>query len=134
MLGDVRLGEVLEVRSVDEADFAGFLERGIPRHPVADDAADQPEGAHPDRRGAVNEHGAVRLVVGDLEERVHIRIRGLAVFDGNVEIPEPRGFDRRLRRFAFDAYLFWGAEYWMMRQQAGDPGFLRAFARVLDRA
>jgi hypothetical protein len=33
-----------------------------------------------------------------------------------------------------EAYLFWGAEYWMLRQQSGDPSYLGAFARVLDRA
>ena len=35
---------------------------------------------------------------------------------------------------ALDAYLFWGAEYWVLRQQQGDPRYLRAFARVLERA
>jgi hypothetical protein len=35
---------------------------------------------------------------------------------------------------ALDAYLFWGAEYWMLRQQQGDPRYLRAFARVLKYA
>jgi hypothetical protein len=33
-----------------------------------------------------------------------------------------------------DTYLFWGAEYWMLRQQQGDPRYLRAFARVLEHA
>jgi hypothetical protein len=32
------------------------------------------------------------------------------------------------------AYLFWGAEYWMLRQQSGDPSYLQAFARVLEHA
>jgi hypothetical protein len=35
---------------------------------------------------------------------------------------------------ALDAYLFWGAEYWLLRERQGDPRYLRAFARVLDRA
>ena len=30
------------------------------------------------------------------------------------------------------AYLFWGAEYWLLREASGDPSYLRAFARVLD--
>ena len=30
------------------------------------------------------------------------------------------------------AYLFWGAEYWVLREQRGDSSYLRAFARVLD--
>ncbi|MGD0064298.1 MAG: beta-galactosidase [Streptosporangiaceae bacterium] len=34
---------------------------------------------------------------------------------------------------ALEAYLFWGAEYWMLRQQQGDPRYLQAFARVLAR-
>jgi hypothetical protein len=33
-----------------------------------------------------------------------------------------------------DAYLFWGAEYWVLRQQGGDPRYLQAFARVLESA
>jgi hypothetical protein len=32
------------------------------------------------------------------------------------------------------AYLFWGAEYWVLRQQHGDTRYLRAFARVLEAA
>jgi hypothetical protein len=31
-----------------------------------------------------------------------------------------------------DAYLFWGAEYWVLRDQSGDPSYLRAFARILE--
>lgn len=32
------------------------------------------------------------------------------------------------------AYLFWGAEYWLLRARQGDPSYLRAFARILDGA
>jgi beta-galactosidase GanA len=32
------------------------------------------------------------------------------------------------------AYLFWGAEYWMLRKQGGDSSYLQAFARVLENA
>ena len=32
------------------------------------------------------------------------------------------------------AYLFWGAEYWLLRQQHGDLSYLEAFARILDHA
>lgn len=32
------------------------------------------------------------------------------------------------------AYLFWGAEYWLLRQRSGDPRYLQAFRRILDRA
>ena len=35
---------------------------------------------------------------------------------------------------ALHAYLFWGAEYWLLRQQAGDGSYLQAFARVLELA
>jgi hypothetical protein len=31
-------------------------------------------------------------------------------------------------------YLFWGAEYWLLRDRQGDPSYLRAFARVLENA
>lgn len=30
-----------------------------------------------------------------------------------------------------DSFLFWGAEYWVMRRLQGDPRYLDAFARVL---
>ena len=34
--------------------------------------------------------------------------------------------------FSLYAYLFWGAEYWVLRQQGGDARYIRAFARVLE--
>jgi len=36
--------------------------------------------------------------------------------------------------FPLYAYLFWGAEYWLLRQQGGDDRYLRAFARVIEQA
>ncbi|HTZ91241.1 MAG TPA: beta-galactosidase [Streptosporangiaceae bacterium] len=30
------------------------------------------------------------------------------------------------------AYLFWGAEYWLLRERQGDGSYLRAFSRVLE--
>ena len=33
-----------------------------------------------------------------------------------------------------DAYLFWGAEYWMLREQSGDASYMQAFARILESA
>ncbi|HVT67310.1 MAG TPA: beta-galactosidase, partial [Trebonia sp.] len=43
---------------------------------------------------------------------------------------------RTFRRGGTDpwAYLFWGAEYWLLRERRGDPSYLRAFTRILDRA
>jgi Beta-galactosidase len=32
---------------------------------------------------------------------------------------------------ALDAYLFWGAEYWLLRKQTGDGSYLGAFQRIL---
>lgn len=32
------------------------------------------------------------------------------------------------------AYLFWGAEYWMLRKQSRDSSYLQAFARILESA
>jgi len=32
------------------------------------------------------------------------------------------------------AYLFWGAEYWMLRKQGGDASYLQAFERILANA
>jgi Beta-galactosidase len=33
---------------------------------------------------------------------------------------------------ALDAYLFWGAEYWLLRRQGGDDSYLGAFERILN--
>jgi hypothetical protein len=30
------------------------------------------------------------------------------------------------------AYLFWGAEYWILRQQSGDSSYMEAFGRILE--
>ena len=30
------------------------------------------------------------------------------------------------------AYLFWGAEYWLLRQAGGDDSYIQAFNRILD--
>ena len=32
------------------------------------------------------------------------------------------------------AYLFWGAEYWMLRKQCADASYIQAFARILENA
>ncbi len=32
------------------------------------------------------------------------------------------------------AYLFWGAEYWLLRERSGDPRYMQAFARILEQA
>ncbi|GCE07032.1 beta-galactosidase [Dictyobacter aurantiacus] len=32
------------------------------------------------------------------------------------------------------AYLFWGAEYWMLRQRSADASYLQSFARILDQS
>ena len=32
---------------------------------------------------------------------------------------------------ALDAYLFWGAEYWLLRHQAGDGSYLEAWEQIL---
>jgi hypothetical protein len=40
----------------------------------------------------------------------------------------------RQAAFSLDAYLFWGAEYWALRSQNGDPSYVQAFARILDTA
>jgi hypothetical protein len=33
---------------------------------------------------------------------------------------------------ALSAYLFWGAEYWLLREREGDPSYLSAFGRILN--
>ena len=32
------------------------------------------------------------------------------------------------------AYLFWGAEYWVLRDRSGDSSYLQAFTRILGEA
>jgi hypothetical protein len=32
------------------------------------------------------------------------------------------------------AYLFWGAEYWLLRKRGGDSSYLQAFERILENA
>ncbi|BCL84140.1 beta-galactosidase [Ktedonobacteria bacterium brp13] len=32
------------------------------------------------------------------------------------------------------AYLFWGAEYWILRQQCADSSYMQAFTRILENA
>jgi hypothetical protein len=32
------------------------------------------------------------------------------------------------------AYLFWGAEYWVLRKQCSDASYLQAFARILEQS
>ncbi len=32
------------------------------------------------------------------------------------------------------AYLFWGAEYWILRKQCSDSSYLQAFARILEKS
>ncbi|GIH16293.1 beta-galactosidase [Rugosimonospora africana] len=38
----------------------------------------------------------------------------------------------REARSPVSAYLFWGAEYWLLRERGGDSRYLRAFQRVLE--
>jgi len=40
----------------------------------------------------------------------------------------------RRAELSLEAYLFWGAEYWMLRAQSGDASYMGAFARVLEHA
>lgn len=32
------------------------------------------------------------------------------------------------------AYLFWGAEYWLLRRQDGDARYVQAFGRIIEQA
>ena len=41
-------------------------------------------------------------------------------------------FNTALGSVKLEAYLFWGAEYWVLRNQSGDPTYLRSFARILE--
>jgi hypothetical protein len=89
-----------------------------------------------------------------LIERARARGRGVMVTEGQAEPwetvvkpPDPRGGhmyscspEQMLRTYnacmrwtsELSAYLFWGVEYWLVRERAGDSSYLRAFERVLD--
>jgi len=45
-----------------------------------------------------------------------------------------RNFNSAMAAMAMrpEAYLFWGAEYWVLRSLSGDPSYLHAFARILE--
>ena len=45
-----------------------------------------------------------------------------------------RSLFANLKEAGFSTVLFWGAEYWVLRERSGDPSYLQAFARILDRA
>jgi hypothetical protein len=40
----------------------------------------------------------------------------------------------REENFPLDAYIFWGAEYWVLRKRSGDSSYLDAAARILENA
>jgi hypothetical protein len=40
----------------------------------------------------------------------------------------------REENLPLDAYIFWGAEYWILRDRSGDPRYLRAVERILENA
>jgi hypothetical protein len=41
-------------------------------------------------------------------------------------------FNMAMATLNLKAYLFWGAEYWVLREQSGDLSYMRAFARMLE--
>ncbi|HEV8597285.1 MAG TPA: hypothetical protein VGR23_06145, partial [Candidatus Dormibacteraeota bacterium] len=41
-------------------------------------------------------------------------------------------FNTAMATANLEAYLFWGAEYWVLREQSGDLSYMRAFARMLE--
>lgn len=40
----------------------------------------------------------------------------------------------REENLALDAYIFWGAEYWIRRERSGDSSYLQAVVRILESA
>ncbi len=68
MARDVGARELVEVEALTESDLTGFFLRPLDRPSVAKDASNHPEGAHADRRGAMNERWPVGGVVGQFQE------------------------------------------------------------------
>ncbi len=52
----------------------------------------------------------------------------------NAWMNESGGGAGAIHHLPLYAYLFWGAEYWMLRKQSGDSSYLGAFARILERS
>lgn len=93
MRRNIAAGELFEVRGVDQSHFPAFLEGGFHAEPVANGSTDRPERSHPNRGCTVNEHRPVGRVVGDLQELIDLRVRGVHVDDGDIKVLETGLFD-----------------------------------------
>lgn len=147
-------------RSRDQGDSLAVAQRltdtvGIdfyPRHAVAGNSRWSlylDGSGHPWQRHRWEE--VLRWAVAAPGRRVMIAEGQAEPWEAVTTPPDPRGrvmyscppaqlirnYNHCLRRFRdahadLYAYLFWGAEYWLLRQRHGDSSYLRAFARVLD--
>ena len=88
--------ELFEVRRVGQPDLLALFERRIRRQPIAQCAPDGPERTDANGRRAVNEHRTIRRFVGDLQERLHVRVGRIPVNDRDVEVLHPGRLDRGL--------------------------------------
>jgi hypothetical protein len=105
-------------RPLRQADLARLRQRGVKRHPVTKHTANHPVGADANGGSAVNEHRAVRRVVGDPQELVDRLLGRTLIVDRDVEVLQPRLLHRFLFLFrpvlgrlpevqhGFDAILF----------------------------
>jgi hypothetical protein len=96
-----------------------------------------------------------RRLRGALIERARAAGRRIMVSEGQAEPwetvvkpPDPRSgamfsctpeamletYNDCMRWTDLYGYLFWGAEYWLLREKGRDPSYLRAFGRVLSEA
>src|SRR5918999_4476766 len=62
---------------------------------IAQHSANHPESADANRRGAMNEGGPVRRVVGDLQKLIDLFVFRLAKSDWNVEVAQTQLFGLR---------------------------------------
>jgi hypothetical protein len=146
-------------RTRDQGDSLAVAQRladivGVDYYPRHALASAGPLSAYLDGSQTRSRRRQLRLLLG----RAAAAGRGLTIAEGQAEPweavttpPNPAGlamyscrpedlittYSRLLRqagewRHVLEGYLFWGAEYWLARDRDGDPGYLRAFARVLD--
>ena len=143
-------GDSLAVPSASPTSSASTSTRGTP-------CAEWPRGAVPGRQrppvAAAPADGDPPLGRRGTRRRVLIAEGQAEPWEAVTTPPDPRGrvmyscppehviqnYSHCMRGFRRSghgpwAYLFWGAEYWLLRQQHGDPSYLEAFARILDLA
>src|SRR5205085_11136217 len=108
MLLNVPACELVQVRSITQANLLGFLLSVFDGPTIAQDSSNHPERSHANGGGAVNKRRPVLRVVSDPEELCGLFFFGIRKRDGNVEVAQAQLFGFRL--FFGRAIFAWLAE------------------------